>query len=202
MFITFEGIEGSGKSTQIRKLVQWLDAQSIDYFTTLEPGGTEIGKELRQLLLGVPATIHSNRSELFLFAADRTEHLEQVVKPALAADQWVICDRYIDSTFAYQYGGRQHSRDDVLDIIRLTHAIDPDITFILDLSVEEGLRRAKERAVLDRFEEEDISFHQRVRDAYLECAKLYPERVCVIPSDDQTIDDIFANIVIEINSRR
>ena len=108
--------------------------------------------------------------------------------------KWVICDRYIDSTFAYQYGGRQHAKQDVLDIIRLTHAIQPDLTFILDLSVEEGLRRAKNRGELDRFESEALAFHTRVRDAYLECASAHSERVCMIDVSTHSVDDTFDRI--------
>ena len=200
MFITFEGIEGSGKTTQIKLLEQWLFDQSIQFITTLEPGGTKVGAQLRKLLLGMPSVIKDPRSELFLFAADRCEHIQQVIQPNLSDGKWVICDRYIDSTFAYQYGGRQHDKSDVLDIIRLTTAIEPDLTFILNLSVEEGLKRAKNRAQLDRFELEDFKFHQRVRSAYLERKDF--DRVCVIDVDTQSIDDIFKQIIFEINKRR
>ena len=170
MFITFEGIEGSGKSTQRERLLEWLDARSISYISTREPGGTKIGQILRELLLANQSDISSNRTELFLFAADRSEHLNQVILPALERGDWVVCDRYIDSTYAYQYGGREHDEQDILDIIRLTRAIEPDLTFLLDLSPEEGLQRAKARAKLDRFENEQLSFHERVRNAYLKRA--------------------------------
>ena len=145
MFITFEGIEGSGKSTQRQLLLDWLKTRDISYVATREPGGTNIGQTFRDLLLSNDSLISSNRTELFLFAADRCEHIEQVVRPALDRGDWVICDRYVDSTFAYQCGGRQHNESDIIDIIRLTDAISPDITFLLDLSPEEGLRRATER---------------------------------------------------------
>ena len=179
MFVTFEGIEGSGKSTQRERLLQWLDNEGISYVSTREPGGTNIGRVLRQLLLSNQSELHSNRTELFLFAADRCEHLKTVVMPALARGDWVICDRYIDSTYAYQCGGRQHDEQDILDI-RLTQAVEPDITFLLDLFPEEGLRRAKARADLDRFEREVLAFHVRVREAYLKCASLHSHRMVVV----------------------
>ena len=198
MFITFEGIEGSGKSTQRKRLLGWLDAQNISYMSTREPGGTGVGLVFRDLLLSNGSTIVSNRSELFLFAADRCEHLEQVIRPALARGEWVICDRYVDSTYAYQFGGRGHLEIDVLDIIRLTDAIEPDLTFLLDMSPEEGLRRAKARADLDRFENETLAFHHRVREAYLQRANNHSHRFCVIPSDGRSMDDIFNVIVAKI----
>tara|TARA_A100001015_G_scaffold308053_1_gene405010 strand:+ start:2291 stop:2899 length:609 start_codon:yes stop_codon:yes gene_type:complete len=200
MFITFEGIEGSGKTTQIQLLEQWLADQTIDYVTTLEPGGTKAGNALRQMLLEVPSSIQNPRSELFLFAADRCEHIEQVIQPNLKQGKWVICDRYIDSTYSYQYGGRQHLKQDVLDIIRLTGALEPDLTIVLDLPVEEGLRRAKNRADLDRFEQEELAFHQRVRDAYLDCEQF--DRVAIIRTQELSVDDVFNQIVNEINRRR
>ena len=111
----------------------------------------------------------------------------------------MICDRYIDSTYSYQYGGRQHLKQDVLDIIRLTGALEPDLTIVLDLPVEEGLRRAKNRADLDRFEQEELAFHQRVRDAYLECEQFDHWHFC---TQELRVDDVFNQIVNEINRRR
>ncbi len=201
MFITFEGIEGSGKSTQRERLLEWLDARSISYISTREPGGTKIGQILRELLLANQSDISSNRTELFLFAADRSEHLNQVILPALERGDWVVCDRYIDSTYAYQYGGREHDEQDILDIIRLTRAIEPDLTFLLDLSPEEGLQRAKARAKLDRFENEQLSFHERVRNAYLKRAQLHSDRMVVIPANGQSIDAIFDKVLEKINER-
>jgi dTMP kinase len=201
MFITFEGIEGSGKSTQREQLLAWLDAQGVSYVSTREPGGTDVGRVLRKLLLSNQSNIKSNRTELFLFAADRCEHLEQVVMPALQRGDWVVCDRYIDSTYAYQYGGRQHKEQDILDIIQLTHAIVPDLTFLLDLTPEEGLRRAKARSDLDRFENEVLAFHMRVRDAYLARAKQFSGRIVVIPSDNKGVDELFEIILGHIKQR-
>ena len=202
MFITFEGIEGSGKTTQIKLLLEWLEKENISFVNTLEPGGTEIGRALRQLLLDCQSSLRANLSELFLFAADRCEHLVQVIQPALERGDWVICDRYIDSTFAYQHGGRGHAKQDVLDMIRFTKAIQPDITFLLDLDPTEGLQRAQRRAELDRFETEALSFHQKVRSAYLESADMYPDRVVTIDVGNQSIEAIFSVIVTEINARR
>ena len=183
-------------------MLEWLDEQQISYISTREPGGTGVGHVLRDLLLSNTSSIESNRTELFLVAADRCEHLAQVVRPALQRGDWVICDRYIDSTYAYQCGGREHSEKDILDIIRLTDAVEPDMTFLLDMSPDEGLKRAKARADLDRFENEKLSFHHRVREAYLKTAQENNHRFCVIPSDGRSIDDIFDIIVTKINERR
>ena len=153
------------------------------------------------LKLSKDSRITTNRSELFLFAADRTEHINQVIKPALNDGKWVVCDRYIDSTFAYQYGGRQHPKQDILDIIRLTQAIEPDLTFYLDVSVEEGLRRASSRGVLDRFEQETLDFHERVRAAYLECAQINSHRTISIAAEGHGPGSIFESIKQELNQR-
>ena len=201
MFITFEGIEGSGKSTQRQLLMDYLTKSDIPFVVTREPGGTEFGIHMREVLLSKDSRITTNRSELFLFAADRTEHINQVIKPALDQGKWVVCDRYIDSTFAYQYGGRQHPKEDVLDIIRLTHAIEPDLTFYLDVSVEEGLKRASQRGVLDRFEQETLDFHKRVRSAYLECAEINARRTVMIRAEGLNPNAIFESIKDEIKQR-
>tara|TARA_A100001015_G_C14992468_1_gene714630 strand:+ start:1012 stop:1626 length:615 start_codon:yes stop_codon:yes gene_type:complete len=201
MFITFEGIEGSGKSTQRQLLLDWLSLQGISYVATREPGGTKIGQTLRDLLLSNDSDIASNRTELFLFAADRCEHIKQVIQPALDRGDWVVCDRYVDSTFAYQCGGRQHDESDILDIIRLTNAIQPDITFLLDLSPKEGLRRAEARGNLDRFEKEAIDFHDRVRSAYTNWADRNSDRTVIIPVDNQSVDQIFEIIKNEVSKR-
>ena len=201
MFITFEGIEGSGKSTQRNQLLDFLKSQSIEYIETREPGGTVFGTHLRDLLLSRDSRITQHRSELFLFAADRMEHIHQVIQPALSAGKWVICDRYIDSTFAYQYGGRQHPKEDVLDIIRLTGAIEPDLTFFLDVSVSEGLRRASNRGVLDRFEQETAQFHERVRHAYLECLDRCSHRFVRVIAENRSVEDV-AKDIQEILKRR
>jgi dTMP kinase len=202
MFITFEGIEGSGKSTQRDQLLAYLIEQKIPFIKTREPGGTPFGNHLRDILLAKDSRITMNRSELFLFAADRTEHLNQIIQPGLAAGKWVVCDRYIDSTFAYQYGGRGHAKQDILDIIRLTGAIQPDLTFLLDVSVKEGLRRASLRGVLDRFEQEDEIFHHRVREAYIECYQANRHRMVRIRGEGRSESSIFNDIKREIIARR
>jgi dTMP kinase len=202
MFITFEGIEGSGKSTQRQLLSDYLTRQGIDHVLTQEPGGTELGVHLRQLLLSRDSRLTTNRSELFLFAADRTEHVHQVIAPAIAAGRWVICDRYIDSTYAYQYGGRQHSESDIRAIIELTQAVEPDLTFFLDVSVDEGLRRASKRGALDRFEHETHDFHERVRTAYRACVHMHAHRFIAIDAENRSPDTIFTDIKQHILERK
>lgn len=201
MFITFEGIEGSGKSTQRDQLTQYLQQRGVSFIETREPGGTLLGVRLRQILLEETTPIAAHQTELFLFAADRIEHIHQVIQPALDRNEWVICDRYIDSTYAYQHGGRQHSKDNVINIIRMTEAIEPDITFFLDVSVEEGLKRATSRGKLDRFEREPIDFHHRIRDAYLARCREYPHRMVRIDAESRSIGAIFHDVLDTIKQR-
>ena len=199
-FITFEGIEGSGKTTQIARLAAYLEALGHHLITTKEPGGTEVGLKIRELLLDPQTVFSSDLTEICLFTADRLEHVHSVVKPSLALGKTVICDRYVDSTYAYQQGGRQLSG---ILVDSLCHLIDlrPDITVLLDLDPEEGLRRAKSRAVLDRFEEETLLFHQRVRAMYLSRAAAEPDRFIVVSVASASIDEVFGRVIEEVLSR-
>lgn len=172
-FITFEGIEGSGKTTAIQGLAKKLQEQGQQVLITREPGGTPLGKQIRQWLLDPDANLYDIRSELLLFAADRLEHIAGVIRPALARGHTVLCDRFIDSTWAYQIGGRGLDTSLVQYGIGLA-GLTPDITFLLDISPEEGMRRACQRGQLDRFEKEGLAFHHRVRSSYLTLAKQYP----------------------------
>ncbi|MCJ7595865.1 MAG: dTMP kinase [Desulfobacterales bacterium] len=192
MFITFEGIEGCGKTTQMRRLKDGLRAYGVPFVSTLEPGGTEIGKKVRQILLDSRNRNLTPLAELLLYSADRAQHVEEVIRPALDQDKWLICDRYFDATVAYQ--GLARGQD--LGLIqflngKVTGGISPDITFLLDCPVEIGLSRALKRNEeqkskgQDRFEREKIAFHQKVRKAYLDLAKEYPKRFAVI---DATMD--------------
>lgn len=190
MFITFEGIEGAGKTTQIQKLADHLTAQGQSVVVTREPGGTPIGKRFRELILDTNTVFQSNLTELFLFFADRFEHIESVIKPALADGKVVLCDRYMDSTIAYQVGGRGLDLDRVSLITNMVDLV-PDRTFLLDLPPEEGLSRAKKRAALDRFEQEELAFHYRVRETFLSIAKKEPQRVCCLDVQGKDPETIF-----------
>lgn len=187
-FITFEGIEGSGKSTQLDRLAAGLRARGLDPLVTREPGGTALGRALRALLLDPDpeARMRTPLTEALLMVADRHEHVRRVIAPALAAGRIVLCDRHVDSTLAYQGGGS--GVDPALLRSLNAMAVEgtrPDRTLLFDLPVEMALRRMRERAGraatdADRFESETVAFHERVRRAYLDIAAGEPERVVVI----------------------
>jgi len=170
MFITFEGIEGSGKTTQIKLLAEWFEKNGRSVLMSREPGATPFGKKIRELVLDPDQVFNSTFTELLLFYADRLEHVETLVKPALAQGQIVLCDRFLDSTEAYQIGGRGiepkwvNQLNDMIDLR-------PNLTLFLDINCEEGLKRAKQRAELDRFEHESLVFHNKVRQQYTHIAK-------------------------------
>ena len=180
-FITVEGIEGVGKTTNIGFIHQQLQAAGRDVVLTREPGGTPLGEAVRGLLLDPEYTGMDSTCELQLMFAARAEHLAKVVWPALEKGQWVLCDRFTDATYAYQGGGRGI---DTSVIARLEELVQgdfrPDLTLLLDVPVEIGLARAGKRGALDRFEQEKVEFFERVRSAYLELARRYPERYRVI----------------------
>lgn len=169
LFVTFEGIEGCGKTTQARLLLQYLKRRGIDCLLTREPGGTESTRLLREVLLTPRKEKLSGGAELFLYLADRAQHVQEVIRPALQAGRVVLCDRYSDATFAYQGGGRGYSKRLLLEMDHLaTGGIYPDLTFLLDVPVKAGLARARKRTRgQDRIESESIRFHERVRKAYL-----------------------------------
>lgn len=174
-FITFEGIDGSGKSTQLRMLASELRYRGFDVLTTLEPGGTPLGRRLRAAFLETEETV-SPRAELLLFAADRAQHINFLVKPALSEGKIVISDRYADATFAYQGAGRGFDEKTVNQVINLaTEGLKPDLTLFFDISVEKAILRTKLRddkeAVKNRMDAETAEFYERVRDAYLQLAK-------------------------------
>lgn len=179
-FITFEGIEGSGKTTVIHGVAMALQQRGLSICVTREPGGTAIGRQIRQWLLNSEMHLQDIRSELLLFTADRLEHVAGVIRPALARGEVVLCDRFVDSTWAYQVGGRGMDPSLVHAVVSLVD-LSPDQTIVMDVTPEEGLRRAGKRGPLDRFEQEAIGFHQRVRQAYLEIASR-ESRVCVVDS--------------------
>jgi dTMP kinase len=178
-FIVFEGIEGGGKTTQIQRLQQWLQAKGYPVVVTRQPGGTPLGRHLRQLLLtleeGEPL---QDRAELFLYAADRAQHVEGFLKPNLAAGNIILCDRYAESTVAYQGYGRGLDLAMIQQLNQLaTGGLNSDLTLWLDIEVEAGLARMRQRGQADRIEQASIEFHQRVLQGYVELAKLYPDRI-------------------------
>lgn len=190
MFITLEGIEGCGKSTQISMLGQRLAAEGLRATQTREPGGSELGRHLRCILLNENTRLTA-LSELFLYLADRAQHVADVIKPALARGEVVVCDRFADSTVVYQgYGRGLDTRQlDALNQVAVAGCL-PDLTLILDLPVEVGLRRARKRNNLlgqseheGRFEAESLAFHHRIREGYLLWAALHPSRCVVIQAD-------------------
>ena len=165
-FITFEGIEGSGKSTQISMTSTWLKQNGISHCVTREPGGTRAGEAIRQLLLHQKEIPLSPLTETSLFTAARHELIQEVILPSLKSGQWVLCDRFVDSTIAYQGYGRGVGEGTVRSFHSMIGNLMPDLTFYLDLPVDEGLSRLGTE-MKDRFESLDYSFHRRVRDAYL-----------------------------------
>lgn len=188
-FITFEGIDGSGKSTQLRLLNNFLRAQGWNPLVTREPGGTPVGLRLRAALLDASEEVDP-LTELLVFAADRAQHVRRVIRPALESGQIVISDRYADATVAYQGAGRGFPPDLIAEIVHLaTEGLKPDLTVLFDVGIEESTSRTTRRSTgrnaanktgRDRLDIEDAAFHSRVRDAYLRIAAGEPERVKVV----------------------
>ena len=178
-FVTFEGIDGAGKSTHIAGVTALIRARGLGVVSTREPGGTPLGEKLRELLLHEP--MHLETEALLMFAA-RREHLAEVIDPALARGDWVVCDRFSDATYAYQGGGRGLDRQKFAALEQWVHGhLQPDLTFLFDLPpAVAGERIAAQGRELDRFEQERGDFHQRVRQAYLERAAAAPQRFEVI----------------------
>lgn len=181
LFITLEGGEGAGKSTQLAYVQQCLEKAGKRVLVTREPGGTELGEQIRGLLLDHRQTAMDSDTELLLMFAARAQHLAERIRPALAAGGWVLCDRFTDATYAYQGGGRgiDNQRIAVLEDW-VQGELRPDLTLLLDLPVELGLSRAGQRGDLDRFEREQQAFFQRVRQAYRDRAAAEPQRYRVI----------------------
>ncbi len=183
VFITFEGIDGCGKSTQLRLLASELRVRGLDVVTTREPGGTPLGQRLRAALLDVQEQVDP-LTELLVFAADRAQHVRTLLLPALAAGKIVMSDRYADATVAYQGSGRGFKPEVIQEIVQLaTDGLEPHLTLLFDLSVPESALRTRRRLAAkrsDRLDREHAEFHERVRNAYLEIAKAHPERVRVI----------------------
>ena len=197
MFISLEGSEGAGKSTLIDSLKKFFKKNKIEFLFTREPGATKEGQILREILLDKSIEIDPY-TETFLLVADRLQHANKIVIPALSKDINVLSDRYIDSTYAYQGAGRGISQEYLDQIIEPLNLPMPELTIYLDLPVEEGLKRAKYRDELDRFEEEDIKFFERIRSFYLEQAKKNPNRFLIVDSrkDKEEVFEISKNLIL------
>ncbi len=187
-FITFEGIDGAGKSSPVEWLAELLRQKGLVAHVTREPGGTELGEKLRELLLH--SSMHLETETLLMFAA-RREHLAKVIEPALGRGEWVVCDRFSDATYAYQGGGRGLDRAKLQQLEHWVHGhLQPDLTLLFDLPLDVARERiALASRVLDRFEQERADFHERVRQAYLERAHSAPSRIRVIDAQ-QSMENI------------
>ena len=199
MFISFEGTEGVGKTTLIRKIYEYLVQQGQEVVLTREPGGTPMAEQIRSLLLSVNHDENmSNDTELLLMYAARAQHLQQVIVPALLAGKTVLCDRFTDASFAYQCAGRGLSREklNVLNQNFVSHM--PNVTFWRDAPIELGMSRARERGALDRFEQEKVTFFEKVRAGYQELFEQSPERMKCLDAT-QSPEQVFAQAVAYLN---
>ena len=200
LFVAFEGGEGVGKSTQISRAASWLGERGLTVVVTREPGGTDLGRELRRLVLD-PAGHVTPRSEALIYAADRAHHVETVVRPALAAGSVVLTDRYVDSTLAYQGAGRGLTVDDARVVTDwATGGLLPDLTVLLDLDPRTGLARAGARSALDRLESAAIEFHEAVRAGFLALAGADPQRYLVLDAS-QDVEALAGRIRQAIDAR-
>ena len=200
LFITFEGPEGAGKTTQIKKLAAHLEAVEQNVVLTREPGGTSISEAIRGILLDAGNKLMDDRTELLLYAAARAQHVRQIIMPALGSDRTVISDRFSDSTLAYQGYGRGLDIDLISKLNSIaTDGLEPHLTILLDIDVKVGLQRVENiRLGFDRLEGEKLEFHEKVRQGFLTLADQNPNRIKVI-SAEQTPEEIFQKIMIEIN---
>ena len=208
-FITFEGLDGCGKSTQLNRLAEVLRAQGIAVVTTREPGGTPIGERIREVLLSSRTENLAPRAELALMFASRAQQIAEVIAPGLAAGKFVLCDRFTDSSEAYQGGGRQLGSADVLDLHRVVcGGLQPDLTILMDSDVAASVERARRRNTSprraqtdeNRFEQESRAFFERVRAQYLEIARREPQRVVMVDAR-RPIDVVHREIVAVARER-
>jgi dTMP kinase len=208
VFVTFEGVEGSGKSTQASALERHLAERGVPVTLTREPGGTDVGEKVRRILLDLGHAGMAPLTELFLYLASRAEHTMRIVRPRLERGEVVISDRYADASVAYQGGGRELGGTFVETLNQAaTGGVKPDVTFLLDLDPEEGLRRlsaGRGEGERDRIEREALEFHGRVREAYLEAARQEPERFVLIDArmTPSEIESVIASKVDELLSKR
>lgn len=194
LFITLEGIEGVGKSTHAVFIVELLQNNGHEVTLTREPGGTETGEAIREILLHHKVENIADATELLLIFSARAQHLDEVIRPALAKNTSIVCDRFTDATYAYQGGGRGLGKDKVRLLEDwVQEGLKPDLTLLFDAPVATGLSRAKKRSAADRFESETIAFFEQVRSAYLDIARAEPERVYVIDAS-QSLQQVQADI--------
>lgn len=190
MFITFEGSEGSGKSSQIPALGEFLRHQGYDVLLTREPGGTTIGEQIRQILSNLENQSMQQRTEILLFQASRAQHVEEIIRPHLARGGVVVCDRYADSTLAYQGYGYQRELAPIRAIVEFaTAGLTPNLTLFLDVDVEEGLRRRVQDGEWNRLDSYELEFYRRVRQGYHELARQEPQRWAIIDAS-QPVDQV------------
>jgi dTMP kinase len=194
-FIAFEGVDGSGKSTQLAALGRALAARGLPVVTTREPGGTPVGEAIRNVVLDNAFSEMSPRTELLLYLASRVEHVEQVIRPALEQGAIVLCDRFSDATLAYQAYGRGLPVEDVSALVAVgSCGVEADVVILLDLSAEDGLARVRRRRADNRLDREAIAFHRRVRDGYLALAARAPHRFKVLDAG-RPVDELHLAIV-------
>lgn len=202
IFITIEGLDGSGKSTQIPYIKKLLEEKGYEVVLTREPGGTKIGEKIRQILLDNDCKEMSAVTEALLYAASRAQHVEELIIPALEEGKVVLCDRFADSSTAYQGMGRGLGPEAIININKFaTRGLMPDITILLDIDPKIGLNRVKITKEADRLEQEKIDFHKRVYKGYKDLANMYPNRIKVIKAD-KTIEEISREIEYKLNTVR
>ncbi|MBR5990286.1 MAG: dTMP kinase [Bacilli bacterium] len=203
MFITFEGGEGAGKSTAIKRIVEKLTSEGYEIVLTREPGGTPIAEEIRNVILDKKNTAMDPRTEALLYAASRRQHLVEKVIPALKEGKLVLCDRFIDSSLAYQGGAREIGIDNVYNMnLFATEGMLPDLTILFDIKPEEGLARiaANSQREVNRLDVEKLAFHNKVRDSFHELAKKFPERFVIIDAS-KSPDEVFEESYKAIEDR-
>lgn len=194
-FITIEGTDGSGKSTQVELLMDYLRKKGADVIFTREPGGTQISEKIREIILDVDNSEMTGITEALLYAAARSQHVEEKIIPALEAGKIIICDRFVDSSIAYQGAARGLGAEKIMGINEAAlHGIMPDMTLFFDLSPEKGILRKKNERALDRLEKEKMDFHEKVYEGYKNLCKKYPERIKPIDAD-RSIDEVHSEVI-------
>jgi len=192
LFITFEGADGSGKSTQLDLAVEYLEKNKVDFIKTRDPGGTKLGCKIREILLNYEGYV-APYCELFLYLADRAQHVEQKIIPALEEGKTVICDRYVDSTMAYQGYARGLGTKQILELNHIAaKSLMPDLTFVFDVKSDVASQRVGDKK--DRLESEGDGFHKKVREGYLDLAEKFPERIVVIDAN-RSIEEVHKDVI-------